>query len=48
MFCTLCGDDNGEKTGSDHEIGNCPWRDISEKETELMLGVLRPFDRSVT
>ncbi|MGW6885375.1 hypothetical protein ACWGEU_34645 [Streptomyces goshikiensis] len=48
MFCTLCGDDNGEKTGSDHEIDNCPWRDISEDEIALVLGVSCPTYRRVT
>ncbi|MFG2618614.1 hypothetical protein ACGFXC_13470 [Streptomyces sp. NPDC048507] len=48
MFCTLCGDDNGEKTGSDHEIGNCPWREISKEEIASILGVSCPSDRPMT
>ncbi|MCX5198015.1 hypothetical protein OOK31_29680 [Streptomyces sp. NBC_00249] len=48
MFCTLCGDDNGEKTGFDHEIDNCIWRGVSEEEITLMLGLPHPADRPGT
>ncbi|GHE76922.1 hypothetical protein [Streptomyces vinaceus] len=48
MFCTLCGDDNGEKTGSDHEIDDCSWRWLSEEEIALMLSERRSSDQPGT
>ncbi|MGW6707253.1 hypothetical protein ACWGDE_20495 [Streptomyces sp. NPDC054956] len=44
MLCTLCGDNNGKKTDSDHEIDNCPWRGISDQQIAQMLN-LSPTDR---